>query len=298
VRLISVALCTVLRSFSEFSNKNVGKAKNITLFGELREMDVPSEQIEFLARLGLTLAEAKIFFALSRNGTSTAKTVAKSSGVAREVVYRIMPKLYKKGLVVEVVASPKTFKAIAIKDACDLLLQRKEEENELLREEIKALRNNKIATDDQIEQQIILVPPSKKNDLRWEQEWLIVQETVDMIISSKKFSQWAQSTAERRIGGAMKRNVKIRIVTEKQVQKTLTTQKTSNPALLAKLAYIKFKFVAKFPLTELTVFDKKNVHISIQNENRIEKMSWLCTNNPLIVDMANYQFENLWSTST
>jgi sugar-specific transcriptional regulator TrmB len=59
-------------------------------------MEPISRIIEMLTQLGLTLNEAKVFFAILRNGTATAKAASKSSGVAREVVYRIIPQLQKK----------------------------------------------------------------------------------------------------------------------------------------------------------------------------------------------------------
>jgi len=260
-------------------------------------LDSSSEYVDILPRLGLTLNEAKIFFALSRNGISTVKAAANSSGVAREVVYRIMPKLHRKGLVEEIITSPKAFKPIPLKDAYSLLLQRKEEENQILREKVKAtLQNQQTVTAPNVENLLIVLPPSRK-DSRWKHEWRTAQKSVDMIILFNKFVQWAQSTAELCIDCSLKRNVKMRIITEKQTQDAITTSHRFSHPLTAKLAYVKLKYVAKLPLTEMTVFDKKTVHVSIQKENRIENMRWLCTNNPLIVEIANNYFENLWSTA-
>jgi len=87
-----------------------------------------SADIELLTNLGLTFNEARVFFALSRNGISTAKALTISSGVAREVVYQVMPKLQEKGLIEKIMTSPVAFNAIPIDEAYSILLQRKEEE--------------------------------------------------------------------------------------------------------------------------------------------------------------------------
>jgi len=92
--------------------------------------------------------------------------------------------------------------------------------------------------------------------------------------------------------------VTIRIITEKPVQEALTASNVFAPTLAAKLTYIKFNFVTNSPLTEMTIFDKKTVFISIQQENCIKKMIWFYSNNAFIVEVANNYFENLWMTSS
>lgn len=91
-----------------------------------------AEDVEILNSLGLGLSEAKVFSALSKLGASTAGTISKTSGVAREFVYRIMPNLMKKGLVEKIITSPEKFKAVPMKNAYTILLRRKEEENRKL----------------------------------------------------------------------------------------------------------------------------------------------------------------------
>jgi sugar-specific transcriptional regulator TrmB len=68
--------------------------------------------VELLVRLGLTFTEAKIFLARYIIGTASARTVAETAGVAREVVYQILPTLQEKGLIEIVLTTPQTYKAI------------------------------------------------------------------------------------------------------------------------------------------------------------------------------------------
>lgn len=87
------------------------------------------EEFDVLIRLGLTLNEARVLMALYASENLTAKSVAKSSGVAREIVYQIIPKLQKKGLVDELLTTPKTFQAIPLENVIEVLLQQRKQED-------------------------------------------------------------------------------------------------------------------------------------------------------------------------
>jgi len=113
-----------------------------------------------------------------------------------------------------------------------------------------------------------------------------------------KFLQWSQHYAEWSINEAQKRNVEMRIITEQQLLKMLATSEIFSPSLTAKLGYINFKYTQNPISVELMIFDKKTLFISTKEESNLNKMRWLCTNNPFIVEMANSYFENLWSTAT
>jgi hypothetical protein len=64
------------------------------------------------------------------------------------------------------------------------------------------------------------------------------------------------------------------------------------------LMYINFKFTADSSPVEMVVFDKKTMFVSTHKEKHIKDMTWLCSNNPFLVELAKGYFENLWFTST
>jgi DNA-binding MarR family transcriptional regulator len=184
-----------------------------------------SEDAEVLNSLGLSLNEARVFLALSQLGTSTAKAIAEFSEMAREVVYQVMPKLLKKGLVEEAITSPKKFRAIPMKEAYAILVRRKEEENrELCAKAREALQKHQNKTalnmDDSETIQICTV---KAPDFRICCEYQNVQKSVDLTFPAGKFLQWSQYYAEWGIKEVMKRNVEMRIITEQQILKILAT---------------------------------------------------------------------------
>jgi hypothetical protein len=46
------------------------------------------------------------------------------------------------------------------------------------------------------------------------------------------------------------------------------------------------------------IFDKKTLFTPTKKESNINKMCWLRSNNPFIVEMANSYFETTWEKAT
>ena len=257
-----------------------------------------SDEYDVLIRLGLTLNEARVLIALYASENLTAKSVAKSSGVAREIVYQIIPKLQKKGLVDELVTTPKTFKAIPLEEVIQVLLQQRKQEDKALfikAHEIakKQQQNSQVKNDNS---SIALIAP-KKGDPNWKRDWATYQEGIDMIMPTHKFLQWPQYFAEKSIDEAIHKKAKIRMITEKATQSILKQPpaKHFSQTLGLKLNYLSYKFL-DLTHVEMVIFDKKIVYVSTTDEKQVKDMIWLRSNNEFLVEMANNYFEALWST--
>jgi sugar-specific transcriptional regulator TrmB len=85
-------------------------------------------QIETLEKMGLTSLQAKIYLSAVKLQKATAGKIALNANVARPDVYRILPMLEKLGLLRKIISAPKMYEATPVKDACDLLLQKKNRE--------------------------------------------------------------------------------------------------------------------------------------------------------------------------
>jgi sugar-specific transcriptional regulator TrmB len=257
------------------------------------------DDVELLNSLGLTMNAARIFIALCNLGTSKAISISKTSGVAREVVYQIMPSLVKKGLVEEVLASPKLFKAIPLKEAYNLLLQRKKEESQEISRKIDEVLKKKANTGQiegvQHDQTNIIHSGGHKQHFRIHDEYEKVHETIDMTFPLGKFLQWIQYYAELRIEKLKKRNVKMRIITEKRVSRILEdTPEFLTPSINSSLEYINFRYIQNPPPVEMMIFDKKTLFLSTRKESSINRMQWLYSNNLFLLEMANSYYETLW----
>ena len=250
-------------------------------------------------QLGLTLNEAKVFLTLTERGASTAKTISKTSGVTREFIYQIMPALHKKGLVEEEITSPKMFKAISLKKAYENLLQLKENENKELNKKVKEAHKNGLDVKFQNveDSRITMVPLGGAAMARMEQEYNKAQKSVDITIPAKKFFPIASFIGED-VKRMMKKNVKTRIITGTQAQEAVKRHpEIFTPNLLLKLSFADFGYIPECPLVEMVLFDREKLMLSTLKEDKVEKMSWLYSNNPFIAEMANNYFEALWTKS-
>jgi sugar-specific transcriptional regulator TrmB len=177
------------------------------------------DEVQTLMRLGLTFNQARVYLALVRSGMSTARTIAKNSGVARPDVYRVMPTLEKLGLVERIVSAPCKFRAISRQDAVSVLMKRRTNEISELqaatREMLKVVKNNNTRTAlEEDEPQFILVPEPvviqrKKKVLE------NAQRSFDMITSWRRFLRAFMLTYNKETVKALQSGVEIRVIVDK-----------------------------------------------------------------------------------
>lgn len=265
------------------------------------EMASGPEDLEILNSLGLTINAAKVFLALSELGTATAKTISKTSGVAREVVYQLMPSLVKKGIVEEVLTSPKSFKAIPLKAAYNQLLQHKKEENRKISQKIgEALKKKKASTlhvEDTNQISIIIDSGGQQQHFKIHNEFKKVQKSLDITFPLGKFLQWSQHYAELDIKELERKNVRVRIITEERLLKLLAESPEIFSSIISKLKHVNFRYIQNSPSVEMMIFDKKKLFLSTRKDANINKMRWLYSNNPSLLEMTNSYYETLWESA-
>ncbi|WP_394739589.1 TrmB family transcriptional regulator [Natronococcus roseus] len=92
--------------------------------------DDESEAIDAFERLGLTSYEAKVFIALHRLGSGTARDVASVTDVPRSQVYSVAESLEDRGLLEVQQSSPIRYRPVSIDEAEETLQNRFERERE------------------------------------------------------------------------------------------------------------------------------------------------------------------------
>ncbi|RQG97793.1 TrmB family transcriptional regulator [Natrarchaeobius chitinivorans] len=88
------------------------------------------EAVEAFERLGLTSYEAKVFIALHRLGSGTARDVARIADVPRSQVYSVAESLEGRGLLEIQQSSPIRYRPVDVDEAQDILRDRFESERE------------------------------------------------------------------------------------------------------------------------------------------------------------------------
>jgi len=85
------------------------------------------EKAEILSDFGLTHNQAKVYIAIAQLGLASVSQVSKLSKVRREDVYRMLPKLEKKGLIEKTLGKPTKIRATPVEDALSILIKREQD---------------------------------------------------------------------------------------------------------------------------------------------------------------------------
>jgi sugar-specific transcriptional regulator TrmB len=100
------------------------------------------ELIATLKCLGLTCVQAKSYVTLSILGEATIGTIAKNAQIARQHLYKPMLKLEEMSLVERIIDKPPKYKALPLKEAINILLDKRNKENHELQDKINGLLKN------------------------------------------------------------------------------------------------------------------------------------------------------------
>jgi sugar-specific transcriptional regulator TrmB len=253
--------------------------------------------VDLLVRLGLTFTEAKIFLVLCTIGTSTARMISENAGIAREVVYQVIPTLQEKGLIENVLTAPQTYKAIPAEYAFEILLKRKNQENKKTKKEIKetlkTLEKVQNISSDYCSQ-ITIIPRGKALLTKITNEMRNAQKSVDIVISWQKFLKWHRLYAKDEINEAKRRNVRFQVLLEKEVPQM-------NAAPLSALIFgstyfddLNIRIAPTISLVNMLIFDNNKVFIDTAQEKGLPETSFMYSNNPCLTPLSISYFQTNW----
>jgi sugar-specific transcriptional regulator TrmB len=253
--------------------------------------------VELLVQLGLTFTEAKIFLVLCTIGTLTARMISENAGVAREVVYQILPTLQEKGLIESVLTTPQTYRAIPAEYAFEILLKRKNEENKKTKKEIhetlNALKKVQNPPSDDCHQ-ITTVPRGKALQSKIISEMRNAQKNVDIVISWQKFLKWHRLYANDIINQAKLRNVKFQVLVEKEVPQSMTPSLSSLVFGTNYFEYLHIRAAPNASLTNMIIFDNKKVFLDTASDKGLLETPCMYSNNPCLTPLATSYFQTNW----
>ncbi len=248
------------------------------------------ETVQTLVKLGLTVLQAKVYLSLAKFGTSTGRTTAKAAKVASQDVYRVLTELQEKGLVEKVIAKPTMYKAISINEGLSILLQNKKEEYKKTQEEVETICNS-FAEGKEVNEphecfQFIITSHYKLLVKLHEKLANAAKESIDFI-TPLKLNEKTLLQACPYIKPALKRGVKLRVITHKEVETTV-----DNPNFPSDNPLFEYKFLTENTIPfGMHIFDKHEVTLAISKQATPS----LWTNNPHVVELAETYFNNIWT---
>jgi sugar-specific transcriptional regulator TrmB len=258
-------------------------------------MDAQESDIETLHSLGLTVLEAKVYSTLVVPENADVKGIARSLNIAKCEVYRALSSLEKLGLVEKILSIPSEYKAIPIKEASLILLEKKTAEYSELQKKTQQLvvnfdkPNLKITWEDEKEQNIVISEGK-----------IVVKRLVNQLCKAKKsfetISTW--SVCAPMLSGFYEdfklitnNKVKVRVLTDNLKKDSQTPQFLID---LQTSPYFEIKYT-KTPLAiKMAIRDKEDVNVCISStKNKSSPSIW--SNNPIFAELATNCFENMWN---
>jgi sugar-specific transcriptional regulator TrmB len=256
------------------------------------------EDTQTLSKLGLTNAEAKVYLALIKGGSSSVHEIAKKSNVARPDVYRTVSRLQELGLVKKIVSSPNEFCAIPIFDALSMLLQKRRKDQEelagkadILIEKYNNPQNN--SSKEKLNQFILI--PEKETLIR---ERIRASETAKeeilLMIPLKKLEPILTNYYEA-FDKAIKRKVRYQIITEKNGNEIELKKLLKD---LYKSESFELRTIPPPVQADFGIYDGKEIRLSISSKSWYAGSPDIWSNNSDVVELLKDYFEIKWATAT
>ncbi len=256
------------------------------------------EYIRTLTDLGLTLVQAKSYLALCRLDNATIKTISKTSNLARQDIYRIMPTLQNMGLAEKIIANPTKYKAIPIKNGISALLQHRAQEQAKLQKKTTELLKNiqeegftQVSSAEE-EPQLLIISELSHLFKKLMEGTRATQISIDSIGTWEAFDG-VTSNGFADFKKALREGVRLRAITEKPPNGKIPNYVKT----LQKHPLYEVRFVSPPAPVTMVVMDRKELCICISmSTSRTASSLW--SNNSVITGLAINYFEEIWSKAS
>ncbi len=307
-----ICLPTLKNNNSTYSplQKNLKREDNLVSCIVIQEADkmirVPLSEklVKELMFFDLTGNEAKVYIALLQLKKASAHAIARLSGVPRQEVYRVLPRLEKLGMVEVIIGRPTEFLAIDPEEVLSELIERQQA---ILTKRVSELRNRKsrlaIELREVVGKSAGLVLPEPVHFALISGQRLANEKIRDMLENAKSEIQWMVPRVEIRravindrdemLRQSAQRNVAVRIITEVERKNVKEVSKLSQ-----------FCDIRHTPGVSslITIVDSKELIIGSavhtnEDSTRIGLVNKLWTNDTSHINIMKDFFQKVWKDS-
>ncbi|MGD6810135.1 MAG: TrmB family transcriptional regulator [Candidatus Bathyarchaeia archaeon] len=268
-------------------------------------------QATALSSLNLTLNQAKIYLTLVNLTVATAKEISKTSKVARDEVYRAIPKLSELGLIEVIVDSPTKYKAQPIDEGIQNLQRLRNNEEEKTKKVIETLVKQykagpQISKIDDIENKCVLIT-GRAAELKTCQLTNEVAYSCDIISHLPRILRQMDTYVElnsKRVNAIETKRGKVfksrlLIITDPKRKEQVTdyikfSKKTEKKNLDCKIRMCSLN--DHIDDVYIAIFDDKQFIIETKAPTDV-KQSILYSDNPFLVKIVKGYFNGVWSKS-
>lgn len=244
-------------------------------------------------RLGLTELQAKTYLTLAHLGRAEVGKIAKHSNIARQDIYRLIPKLEKLGLVEKIIATPILYKALPFSEGTSILFRRRTDEYARLKNSLKLLmaqpeeNNNDTTEESSIE---FVITSEKKRLIAKLEKSYSEAACIDIMVPGNVIDLMIFYFYDC-LSYALSRGAKVRVITQNTDIRPSAERKFSilknHPNFAVKSVNFNFGF-------GMAICDNTEINIAISDK----EVPSLWTNNRQILKMSQLMFEDEWNASS
>ena len=262
-------------------------------------MEPQISEIQILINLGLTLKQAKVYLALLKTGPLKTSEISKISKTDRADAYRTLSTLQQLGLVEKIITTPLMYRATPINEAATRLLESKTEwyeklraETQILLEQVKTEKQNSAI---QLEaSDFVLIPEGKNVIGRIRTAIEQAQDSIDLVLSWKRFSQGFAHAFAESLEVAWAKNVKVRFIVENPAQNKTVMELIQ---CCRGKPFCQARFIRRHPETVFGLYDEKQVFVIVFPKKDLPGSPALWSNNSGLIALAKGYFEMLWQSA-
>ena len=253
-----------------------------------------SNEAQTLMKLGLTANQARAYLSLNTMGTSEAKSIIQTTKIPRQDIYRILDELFEKGLVEKFVSKPIKFRAISPTNCLKLLVQRRKNETEKLKEEASIVFNafNRTEKERKTGSGTLLVSPQNQTLLKCAELIASLKKSMFVLSPPQKLFPWIFAH-QKLLKKAVRRNVMLRFITTK-------TEGETFPEFFGhsrRGSLLETRFVSQLSSLCFGVYDDRTVILALSGDNGYSESKALVSDIECLVEMAKVCFESMWMQS-
>ena len=258
-------------------------------------MTVQDKAVETLTGLGLTILQAKVYLELAKGGKATVKEIAKKSNIARQDLYRIAPQLLNLGLIEKLIDTPTKFRAIPIKEATELLIERRKKQTAQIEQESKQLLSYFTAKESDTlkdeESQFIIVNDLQARIAKSKKQIANTKNAINIVTKWSFFLTYTPEAIEE-LTKVLNKGVHVHIITQAPRNTDVFPKKLQK---LLKHPNFEVRYISSLPSSMVAVFDREEVNILLASDKTPAETAMLVSNNINLIELSQNYFDVMWA---
>jgi sugar-specific transcriptional regulator TrmB len=267
--------------------------------------------IEGLLHFGLSVNQAKVYLNIVESQLTSVNSISKATGIHRQDIYKMLPKLEKMGLITQTQERPTVINNIPVYQALSSIINTEQQKTN---DRIKHMKScvKKLAND--IENTKILYEVLTPED-----EVMVAFLSSDRAIKNRLDAAYTNAKKQcvlvmdvdlimRRVPFLRKRfkalatnNVKTRFIVgiNADARENQDLVKKTLEEILPKTGDFAVKFFTnKIEVKPYLIFDKKDIYIPTKKKTELFFPCIICTNSQRIIKVYEEKFESTWNASS